>query len=344
MTNAVDVWRAVDPEARLVSGAAARLAQPVRTVLRSRAVAPHLPEPADGALLVLDAIALRLRGIAELDEALRDARLDPVAVILTGAATGMEPGDDRLPVLASDRPVARLVADATSYLADEPAFLARLSSELRLACAEASLADPLPATPAGLVAARIERGVAVSVDGQLVALHPRAAGRALAARFVALHARLLSGAGTSARDSARRSREGLWLLDGRIRPGASAWLFDDRPLAAVDQVAIDALALTVRALLRRPAPAAAVPRAGTNSRPLASPVAPNREAADPLDATLLAVARANGRVATAARALGVHRNTVLYRLRRGMAERNLDPRRPRDALRILADAEQRHRG
>jgi DNA-binding PucR family transcriptional regulator len=41
-------------------------------------------------------------------------------------------------------------------------------------------------------------------------------------------------------------------------------------------------------------------------------------------------------VAPAARALGVHRNTVLYRLRRARAETGLDPRRPEDALRILS--------
>nr|MBA3688270.1 helix-turn-helix domain-containing protein [Chloroflexota bacterium] len=58
-------------------------------------------------------------------------------------------------------------------------------------------------------------------------------------------------------------------------------------------------------------------------------------------ATLLAVARSNGRIAPAARALGVHRNTVLYRLRTARAERGLDPRRPEDALRILSDADRR---
>jgi DNA-binding PucR family transcriptional regulator len=51
------------------------------------------------------------------------------------------------------------------------------------------------------------------------------------------------------------------------------------------------------------------------------------------------VARANGRVAPAARELGVHRNTVLYRLRVARGERGLDPRRPDDALRILRAAE-----
>ena len=60
--------------------------------------------------------------------------------------------------------------------------------------------------------------------------------------------------------------------------------------------------------------------------------------------TLLAVARANGRVATAARALGVHRNTVLYRLQRARLELGIDPRRPDDALRLLRSDEDRRRG
>jgi hypothetical protein len=333
MTSVVDVWRAVDPEARLVSGAAARLSRPVRNVLRSRAVAPHLPEPVDGALLVLDTSAVRFNAISELLELLADARLSPVAVILTGAMRAPDPADDALPVLASERPLPRLAAEATDYLADEPAYLARLATELRLACAEAALGDPQLATPAGLVAARIDRGVALAVDGRLGTLHPRAAGRALAARFAALHASLLAGGG-SRREALRRTRGGLWLAEGRIRPGASAWLFDDRPLAAVDEVAVEALRATARALLRRPAAPTPVQRQAEPPHP-----APPPSAHDPLDATLLAVARANGRVAPAARALGVHRNTVLYRQRRALAERGIDPRRPQDALRILADAQ-----
>ena len=55
--------------------------------------------------------------------------------------------------------------------------------------------------------------------------------------------------------------------------------------------------------------------------------------------TLMAVARANGRIAPAARSLGVHRNTVLYRLRRASDELGLDPRRPEDALRLLRRAD-----
>jgi DNA-binding PucR family transcriptional regulator len=59
-----------------------------------------------------------------------------------------------------------------------------------------------------------------------------------------------------------------------------------------------------------------------------------------LHRTVLAVARANGRVAAAARELGVHRNTVLYRLRRASIELGLDPRRAPDALAILREAEE----
>jgi DNA-binding PucR family transcriptional regulator len=55
----------------------------------------------------------------------------------------------------------------------------------------------------------------------------------------------------------------------------------------------------------------------------------------PYASTLVAVARHNGRLAPAARELGVHRNTVRYRIRRASDEIGLDPRRPADALRIL---------
>jgi hypothetical protein len=179
----------------------------------------------------------------------------------------------------------------------------------------------------------MRRGVAVVADGELRALHARPAGRALAARFAATHARLLVGSVRA--ESSRHTRDGLWLLERRIRTDAAVWFFDDLPFARVDEVAADALGVTLRALLRRaPAPRAA-------SRP-ASPVTelpPDGR----FSATLLAVARCNGRIAPAARTLGVHRNTVLYRLRTARAEQGIDPRRPEDALRILADAERRPR-
>ena len=159
----------------------------------------------------------------------------------------------------------RLARAATEYLADEPAALERLS-RARLACAEASLSDPQLATPAGLIAARIGRGVAISVDGELRALHPRPAGRGLAARFAALHARLLGDVPRPSR-SGPAGAGGLWLIERRIRPGAAAWLFDDLPFAAVDEVAADALTATARALLRRPAPVVVWAEAATPASP-----------------------------------------------------------------------------
>jgi hypothetical protein len=307
-------------------------------VERTRAAPPHLPEPSDGALLVVDMASLRVASVPELLAWLHDARLSPVAVVLAGfeRRAAPEAADDPLPILVSGRPASGLASDASAYLADEPAALERRLAELRLACAEAALAEPELATPAGLIAAAIGRGVAISIDGELRALHPRAAGRALAARFAAVHARLLGSAGHGRREVSRQEREGLFLVERSIRPGAAVWLFDDLPLAAVDEIAADALSVTARAILRRPpAPTEVVAKAPA-ARSAGAVHAP---AGDVLDATLLAVARSNGRVAPAARMLGVHRNTVLYRLRRAVDERGLDPRRPQDALRILAASE-----
>ncbi len=337
MTSVVDLWRAIDPDARLVSGSARAMGRSVRSVARTRAVAPHLPQADDAALLLVDAAVLAVPAVDALLNSLRDAQLAPVAIILAGSRLTPEAADAPIPVLVSEQSPAVLAEAAAAYLVDEPAALERISGALRLACAEASLSDPQLATPAGLVAARIGRGVAISVDGELQALHPRPAGRALAARFAALHARLLGESTHARRDPGRQAREGLWLLERRIRPGAAAWLFDDLPFAAVDEVAADALTATARALLRRPAPAL------VQAEHLAAATTGEGRAAagsDPLQDTLVAVARSNGRVAPAARLLGVHRNTVLYRLRRARDERGLDPRRPQDALRILAELDE----
>jgi hypothetical protein len=234
------------------------------------------------------------------------------------------------------------VADRSlAYLEGESAMLERTGLELRLAAAEAALADPVVSAPAGIVAARIRRGLAVAAEGELRSLHPRPAGRALAARFAAAFHRLLAGGG-SRTDSVRRTRDGLWLAEHRIRAGASVWLFDDLPFARIDLVAAEALGFTLRALLRRPSvPVVEPPAPAATSRsasvPLGPGVRPVVDKSDPVLATLLAVARANGRIAPAARALGVHRNTVLYRLRAGKARLGLDPRRPDDALRLLRD-------
>ena len=336
MTSVVDLWRAIDPAARLVSGSIRAMGRPVRSVARTRTAAPHLPPADEAALLLVDLAVLPVPSVDGLLTALRDAQLAPVTIILAGARSTPDAADDTTPVLMSEQSPSALADAAAEYLADEPAALERLSGALRLACAEASLSDPQLATPSGLVAARIGRGVAISVDGELRALHPRPAGRALAARFAALHARLLAESIHGRRDPGRQARDGLWLLERRIRPGAATWLFDDLPFAAVDEVAADALTATARALLRRPPPAVvqAEPVSAAPGQPGAT------SGSDPLQDTLVAVARSNGRVAPAARLLGVHRNTVLYRLRRARDERGLDPRRPQDALRILSELDE----
>jgi hypothetical protein len=331
VTSVVDIWRAVDAEARPVSGSAERLTRAVRGVMRTRAAPPHLPPPIEAGLLVTDAVlANPLEGLLA---ALREADLQPVALLVGSVGPHqVEAASHPLPVLASALAPARLADEAAAYLADEGGWLDRMATELRLVCAEATLATPEVGTPAGLVASRIGRGLAVSAEGELQALHARTAGRALAARFAAMHARLLAGA-AQRRGPLRASRDGLWLLERPIRPGASVWLFDDVPMAAVDEVAAEAVAVTLRALLRRP-PAAPAP--GRRPRVEDAAAAGGSPLAGiPFADTLLAVARHNGRVVPAARALGVHRNTVLYRLRRARAEAGLDPRRPEDALRIL---------
>lgn len=328
MTSALDLWRWLDPQARLVSGSVRRLERPVRGVARTRAVPPHLPDVADGQLLLVDAA---IAGSGDLDGLLAGvtaAGLDPAAIWIAGAVPGsFERAAAELPVLAGGDPTVEVERRATEHLDREHDGLAAYGAALRLAAAEAALADPQPAAPAGIVASRIRRGAAVSVDGSLLALNPRPAGRALATRFAAAHARVLSTREGS-RDGARETRDGLWVLERPIGAAAAAWLFDDLPFARVDVVALEALAVTLRALLRRPAAPAA---ARTSGRQPPS-------TGDPLRDTLLAVARANGRVTPAARALGVHRNTVLYRLRRASAELGIDPRRPDDALRLLRSA------
>lgn len=336
MSSIIDLWRAVDPEARRVSGSLEELLVPARGVLRSRTAEPHLPPRVEGELLVVDASLLGGRPLDALLATLAAAELRPAGILLAGMppGSGPEAADAPMPILASARPIGQLTEALAAYLRDEPGHLARLSNELRLAAAEAALADPDPAAPAGLVAGRLRRGVAVVADGEIRSLHARPAGRALAARFAAAHVRLLHAGSRS--ESSRRTRDGLWLLERRVRPGAVVWLFDDLPFARVDEVAADALGVTLRALLRR------VPAPRPGSRPSQRPPAPATRPDDRIGATLLAVARSNGRIAPAARALGVHRNTVLYRLRAGRAERGLDPRRPEDALRILSEAERPH--
>jgi len=323
-----------------VSGAVEALAHPVRGVLRTRAATPQLPPAVDGEALIVDPSLALGRPLDALVGLLDTAGLRPACLFLaaTEGRSRMEPAGARLPILASARPTGQLSSSLAAHLRDEDSELARLGAELRLAAAEAALAAPQPAAAGGAVAGRILRGVAVAVDGELRSVHPRPAGRALAARFVGTYGRLLSGSGSRG-ESTRRTRDGLWLLERRIRPGATLWLFDDIPFARVDEVAAGALTMTLRALLRRSAGSASSVRPAPPARVQAT----SDRSVDRIQQTLVAVARANGRMAPAARALGVHRNTVLYRLRQAAAQGSPDPRRPDDALRILAAEARRSR-
>lgn len=332
MTSLLEAWRAIDPAARLVSGSPQRLVQQVRGLARTRAAAPRLPPPSPGQLLVVDGDAMLDAGLDGLLASVRDAELDPVGLwIVAPVAPVLEAGGEPVPVLAGAGSPASLASRIEAYLDDPAAHQASLAAALRLAAAEAALADPTPAAPAGVVAARLRRGVAVSIAGALVALVPRPAGRAIATRFAAVHGRLLGHAGASP-GVERRTRDGLWILDRLIAEGSVAWLFDDLPLSRIDALGLESLSVTLRALVRR--------------RPAGGPLARHRRplppsSGDPLRDTLIAVARANGRVAPAARVLGVHRNTVLYRLRRASAQLGIDPRRPEDAIRLLRQLDSR---
>ena len=326
MTSIIDLWRATDPHARLVSGSAELLARLVRGVERTRAAPPHFPALAPGDLLVADASVVPDR-LDLLARSLDEAGLEPSAVWVVGdPPPRLERAGSPMPVIAGVGTTARIAGSTSDYLDHEAERLAAVAMQTRLAGAEAALADPRPGAPAGMLATRLGRGVAVTIDGSLAAVNPRAAGTALATRFTAAHGRLLADRATRPHE-ARRTRDGMWILERAIGPTASAWLFDDLPFAAIDRVALDALAVTLRALLRRPVGEPATPSRAARVLPPST--------GDPLHDTLLAVARANGRIAPAARVLGVHRNTVLYRLRRASAELGIDPRRPDDALRLL---------
>ena len=332
MTRIIDVWRAVDPEARLASGSADLLARPVRGVARTRAAVPHLPPAAEGQLLVADAAVLPDGGLDALIGALAEAALEPAAIWVVGdPAPALDPAGSDLPVLSGPGSASSVATAAAAYLEHEAGRLATVGAELRLAGAEAALGDPQPSAPAGVVASRLRRGVAVTVDGSLASLTPRPAGRALATRFAATYGRLLHDREAAAAEP-RRTRDGLWIMERRVADASSAWLFDDVGFARIDEVALEALAITLRALLRR--------RPAEPARGRREPKLPP-STGDPVRDTLLAVARANGRIAPAARSLGVHRNTVLYRLHRASLELGVDPRRPDDALRLLREADGR---
>lgn len=330
MTSVLDLWRWVDPAARLASGSVDRLQRPVRGVRRTRATSPHLPPLGDGQLLVVDATIVDEGRLDTFVAGVDAAGLDPAAMWVAAA------GDRRfdhagadVPIVVGELSAAEIERRVARHLDDERQELGEFTSALRLLAAEAALADPQPSAPAAIVATRLRRGVAVSVGGSLASLNPRPAGRALATRFAAAHAHVLANRSAPAANR-RTMRDGMWVMERPVGTGATAWLFDDLPFAAVDEMALGALAATLHALLRRPDPPSRPPGDLRRLPP---------SSGDPLRDTLMAVARANGRIAPAARSLGVHRNTVLYRLRRASAELGIDPRRPEDALRLLRDAD-----
>jgi hypothetical protein len=348
MPRLIDLWRAVDPEARLVAGERTATEGLVRGISRTRASPPHLPPRAEGNLLIVDAGLLDALPPARLLVGVAASGSTPVGLLVATSAHDRRDSwpDDAPPILLSARTASALAEAATAYVADENGVLSRFATDLRLAVAEAALAEPAPAVAAAEVARRIRRGVAVVADGEMVALVPRPAGRALAARFAAAFSRLF-GTPSARAAASRRLRDGMWVHEQRIRPGAAVWVFDDLPLSRLDEVAAESLAVTLRALLRRPMvqplrPSARIFVPPPRRTPTRKPADADRQPAT-LDATLLAVARANGRVSPAARSLGVHRNTVLYRLRIARDQRGIDPRRPEDALRLLRAAD-RERG
>src|SRR5688572_29996590 len=89
MSSVVDVWRAIDPDARLVSGSPDRLGSVVRGVMRARVAPPHLPPQVEAGVLVADAsLALPLDALLA---GLRQADLRPVALVV--GAVGRQPLD-----------------------------------------------------------------------------------------------------------------------------------------------------------------------------------------------------------------------------------------------------------
>lgn len=351
MPALVDVWRAVDPAARLVAGDHERLRAAVRGIVRTRATAPILPLVAGGELLVVDTPSLAEMTGRELLEGIRASGGEPSGVVFANAtpATAPQVGAGSLPVIVSGVAAAAFVALAREYLEREAALLERWALELRVAMAEAALAEPGPAAPASVAGRRVRRGIAVARAGRLVSVHPAAGRRRIALDFTATFARLFSEP-SDRRQAERRTRSGLWLAEfpvpgtagaslgvegSRARSSAgrtAVWLFDDVPFGALDRLAGATLARTLQVVLAGSASAAS---AETRHPPRAAPG--GKKAGTGLADTLMAVARCNGRIAPAARALGVHRNTVLYRLRRARDELGIDPRRADDAVRLLRE-------
>jgi len=167
MPRLIDVWRSVDPEARLVAGDPSASAALLRGVSRTRAAPPHLPPPESGHLLIVDGSLLSALPVERLIAEIAASGSEPAALLVAvpSGDHSAEWPDAPFPILTSRRMPATLAAAASAYIADEAGLLARLHDELRLAAAEAALADPTPAAAAGVVAHRMRRGVAVVADG-----------------------------------------------------------------------------------------------------------------------------------------------------------------------------------
>ncbi len=344
MPRLIDVWRAVDSEARLVAGEPAVTDVLLRGVSRTRAAPPHLPPASDGHLLIVDGALLAHLPADRLIAEIAASGTVPAGLLIAAAPTdalGRWP-DGAPPTLASQRSVSALAVAASAYLADEAGFLDRFATE--------------PPPRGGRGRPRRSRARGAGGHGRRPAA-PRRGGRG--------RRRARRPPPAAGRPSTGRTLRGRLLAPVRHAEHPRGGL-PTAPRRAVDPRAAHPARSGGLALRRpahgphrrgrgrgaghhppRPPPATAgavaAGRAADHRAPR-RPAAPaqsagSRVASEPLDATLLAVARANGRVAPAARSLGVHRNTVLYRLRIARDRRGIDPRRPEDALRLLREAE-----
>ena len=119
MTSVLDLWRAVDPEARLVSGSVEQLARPVRGIARTRAAPPHLPDLGEGELLVVDGAILVRDGLDPLVAALGESSANRSGVGGDRRAVGFEPAAGASGG-SSAPPVAAMRRDGRSGREPEP--------------------------------------------------------------------------------------------------------------------------------------------------------------------------------------------------------------------------------
>ena len=316
----------------MVSGSSDELLRAVRSVLRTRAAAPHLPSAADPYLLIADAPLLEM-GLSTFISVPSARRIDcPVGSWSQGPIPERRSNPRRIHCLCSS---ARAPQPSSSNGVPPtwPTSPQRLPGSPtscgwrppRRRWPSQSPVRPADSSRRACGAGWRSRRTASSSRS----IHVQRAARSPHDSRPRTHGSSLRRS-SDRRGDLRQSRDGLWLLERRIRTGASVWIFDDAPLAQVDEVGAEALTITLRALLRR--------RPADTRSPSRERETVEGHGTGRFGETLLAVARANGRIAPAARALGVHRNTVLYRLRAVRAQGGPDPRLPEDALRILQEA------